>query len=212
MASSILSIYNGALRIIRHRSLATVSDDTEARYLCDAEYAKVKAWALEQGLWNFALRASAIEYDSGNSPEFGYTYAFAKPDDFVRLNAIGANAYFYPPLEHYTDEGAFWLADVDLLYVSYVSDGASYGGDISTWTATFDLAVEYELAFRIAPHLTSMGEDSLKDLERKRDKAMRDARSKDALNQGAQRPPPGRLVQSRLGNRWSRNDGRPWWR
>jgi hypothetical protein len=210
MAASVLSIYNGALAKVRHRNLATATDNTEARRLCDSEYAKAKAWCLEQGLWNFALRTTMLESSTVVTPEFGMSYAFEKPDDFVRLNAISGNAYFNPTLEQYADEGGFWVADIDPLYVSYISNDASYGGDISRWPATFDLAVEYDLAFRIAPHLTSMGGDALVDLMKMRDRAIRDARSKDALNQPASRPPPGRLTQSRMGS--NALSGRPWWR
>lgn len=210
MAASVLSIYNGALAKVRHRNLSTATDNTEARYLCDAEYAKAKAWCLEQGLWNFAVRTTMLESSTVVTPEFGMSYAFEKPDDFVRLNAISGNAYFNPTLEQYVDEGGFWVADIDPLYVSYISNDASYGGDISRWTATFDLAVEYDLAFRIAPHLTSMGNDALVDLMKMRDRAIKDARSKDAMNQPASRPPPGRLTQSRMGS--SILSGRPWWR
>lgn len=210
MADSVLSIYNGALSIVRHRPLVTVTDNTEGRRLCDVHYAKSKAWCLEQGLWNFALRTTMLEPSVTETPVFGANYAFEKPEDFVRLNAISGNAYFNPTLEHYVDEGPFWVADCDPLYVSYVSDDVAYGGDISNWPATFDLAVEHDLAYRIAPHLTSMGNDALVDLMKMRDRTIRDARSKDALNQPVSRPPPGRLSQSRMGS--NRLSGRPWWR
>lgn len=204
-----LSLYNGALRILKHRKIA-LTDNVEARHLLDDEYDKVIAWCLEQGLWNFALRATALEADVEIEPEFGHSYAFEQPLDYVRLNAISSNGHFNPTLEHYVDEGGYWLASTNPIYVSYVSNGNDFGGDLSRWTATFVLAVEYELAYRIAPHLTSMGEDAARELERRRDKSMRDARSKDALNQPAQRPPPGRLVQSRIGS--GSASGRPWWR
>lgn len=205
-----LSLYNGALALIKHRPLSTTTDDVEARYLLDNEYAKTKAWMLEQGLWNFALRSSMLEPDTGNTPEFGHSYAFEQPTDFVRLNAISAEPLFYQTLEDYIDEAGYWIANVSTLYVSYVSDDSSYGGDLSKWTTLFERATEYELAFRVAPHLTSMGADAFQELERRRDKSLRDARSKDALNQPAKRPPSGRLVQARGGVRGT--GGTPPWR
>jgi len=205
-----LSLYNGALAILKHRPLATAADDTEARYLLDNEFAKVKSWLLEQGLWNFALRTTMLEPDTGNTPSFGHSYAFEQPEDYVRLNAISADAYFYQTLENYIDEAGYWIASINPLYVSYVSDNTSYGGDLSKWTSLYERAFEYELAHRVAPHLTSMGADAMQEMERKRDKSLRDARSKDALNQPAKRPPSGRLVQSRGGTRGS--SGTPPWR
>lgn len=205
-----LSIYNGALAILKHRPLATITDDTEPRYLLDNEYAKTKAWMLEQGLWNFALRATKLEPDTGNTPAFGHSYAFEQPTDYVRLNAISSDPYFYQTLEDFIDEAGYWIASVTPLYVSYVSDDNSYGGDLSKWTTLYERAIEFELAYRVAPHLTSMGNESMSELERRKNTALRDARSKDALNQPAKRPPSGRLVQSRGGSRGS--SGTPPWR
>lgn len=205
-----LSLYNGALAIIKHRPLSALTDDVEARYLLDNEFSKVKAFILEQGLWNFALRTTQLEPDTGNTPSFGHSYAFEQPTDYVRLNAISADPYFYQTLEDYIDEAGYWIASINPLYVSYVSDDNSYGGDLSKWTTLYERAVEYELAYRVAPHLTSMGGDAMQELERRRDKSLRDARSKDALNQPAKRPPSGRLVLARGGTRGS--SGTPPWR
>lgn len=209
MASQ-LSLYNSSLRIVKHRKLSTLTDDTEARYLLDDEYAKVVAWMLEQGLWNFALRTLALEASVDVEPEFGFSYAFEKPDDYVRLNAISGNATFYPTLDEFNDEGSYWVANCDPLYLSYISNHTDYGNDLGRWPSSFELAVEHELAYRIAPHLTAMGDNEYRDLERRRDRAVRDARSKDAMNQPVSRPPPGRLVQAR--GYGSGHGGRPWWR
>jgi hypothetical protein len=73
--------------------------------------------------------------------------------------------------------------------------------NLADWPWTFARAVEYELAFRVAPHVTTMGEDSFSKLEGRKIRALRDARSKDALNQGNQYPPAGRLARSRGGMR-----------
>lgn len=207
-----LSLYNGALRLIKQRRLATLTDDVEARYHLDDEYNKSIRYCLEQGLWNFALRTTQLEQDTTNEPVFGYLYAFLQPDDFVRLNAISSNSYMNPTLEEYVVEGAYWLAQTNPLYVSYISDDPLYGYDLGRWPATFELGVEYELAYRVAPHLTAMSDGDLERLFKEKVHAIRDARSKDALEQPASRPPPGRLVRARQGSRYSASDGRPWWR
>jgi len=207
-----LSLYNGALRIIKNRAIDSLTEDVEERYLLDNEFSKALKYCLEEGLWNFALRTTLLEADDTNEPVWGDTYAFAKPSDFVRLNAISADPYFSITLEAYTDEGPYWISSVNPLYVSYISNDPLYGMDYGRWPATFELFVEYELADRIAPHLTAMSDSDLKYLYQRKLEAMKDARSKDALNQPAKRPPPGRLVQARNGGRYSSNDGRPWWR
>lgn len=209
-----LSIYTGAARILKLRPFDTVTDDVEARYLMDAEYEDARAWALEQGLWNFASRLVELEASEDEEPVFGHNYAFDKPADFVRLVKISASPYLYPTLEdiQYTDESNYWFSSVNPLYVQYVSNDASYGEDLSLWPQTYTLFVQHELAYRVAPHLTSFSANELQDLERRRDRALKDARSKDAMNQGAMRPPPGRLTTSRGGRFTCGGAGRPWWR
>lgn len=208
-----LSLYNGALRIIKQRRLTTATDDIEARWLLDEEFEEAKAWCLEQGLWNFASRMVELEASEDEEPLFGLNYAFTKPSDYVRLVKISASPYLWPTLEdlQYTDEGDYWYSSVNPLYVQYVSNDDAYGESLGLWPQTYTLLVQHELAFRIAPHLGSFSANELVEYERKRDKALKDARSKDAMNQGAQRPPPGRLTQSR-GARSANNGGSPWWR
>lgn len=209
-----LSLYNGALRIIKHRPLATTTDDVEARYLLDDEYEQTLAWCLEQGLWNHASRMVEIEASEDEEPLFGLNYAFDKPSDYVRLVKISASPYLYPTLEdlQYIEEGDYWFSSVNPLYVQYVSNDDAYGGSFGLWPQTYTLFVQHELAARVAPHLGSFSANELDQIDSKRDRALKDARSKDAMGQGAQRPPPGRLTQSRGRGLFGGNNGRPYWR
>lgn len=195
-----LSLYNGALAIVRMRKLDSVTEANEARYKLDDEYDKSLAAMLEDGLWNFAARTVALEAATDVEPEFGYANAFEKPDDYVRLIAISMNGYLRPPLEDYRDEGQYWLADISVAYVSYVSNGASYGLNLGNWPSSFERAVEYDLAQRIAPHVTSMGLADLKALKAEAKKELANARSKDAVNQPPHHPPAGMLVRARVGS------------
>lgn len=201
MPATQIGLYNAALFILKQAKLATLSDDIEARYTLDEVYEDVKAYMLEQGLWDFASRTVAIEASEEIEPEFGFDSAFEKPDDFVALIAISNNDQLYPTLDHYLDEGNYWSASVDPLYIQYVSSGVLYGGALSRWTKTYARAVEYELAFRIAPHVTAMSESEMNNLETKRDAALINAKQKDARGGPVSRPPPGRLVRSRMGLR-----------
>lgn len=212
MGTSQIEIYRGAAAKLKHRPPVTVSDNTEICRLFGYEYAKVVGYCLEQGLWNFALRSVQADSDASIDPQFGFKYAFEKPNDFVRLNGISGNGYFDPTLERYLDEAAYWFADIDPIFVSYVSNGATYGADLGVWTATFAQFVEFELACRTAPHLTAMDAKELALLEQRRQMALTDARTKDAMNQPISRLPAGRLSQSRYGSHgWGRGQA-PWWR
>jgi hypothetical protein len=193
-----LGLYNGALFLLKATRLDTVSDAREERYTLDEVYDSVLGYCLEQGNWKFATRTVAIEHSEDLEPSFGYSYAFERDTDFVRLIAISASGNFFPPLEDFADEASAWHANCDPLYASYVSDGASYGADLSLWPRTYERAVEHELAVRIAPHITTMGGDGMDRLIRDSTRAMANAKMKDARAGPIKRPPPGRLVQSRM--------------
>ncbi len=198
-----LSVFNSALRLLKERKLDALTDDELKRYELDAEYDAAIAYMLEMGLWNFAMRTVAIDYDTGVDPAFGYNYAFEKPSDWVRTSIISASPRMYPPMGalEFIDEAGYWSAQVTPLYVSYVSNGASYGLNLSAWPATFTRAVEFELAYRIAPTITSMTDKDSERLELRKHRALKNAQSKDALNQAPSQRPPGRMIQSRIGNR-----------
>ena len=196
-----LSVYRGALLIIKQRPIDALTDTDKSRYILDAVYDRAKALALEQGYWNFATRTVSIDSSVDVEPTFGFSYVFDKPDDWVSSAALAANEIFYPPLGvgEFVDEGIYIHANCDPLYLSYVSDGTSYGGDLSLWSASFERYFEHELAERIAPHLTTMGRDEFNELAKDKKRALYTALAKDAKNQAAQALPPGRLVRSRMG-------------
>lgn len=210
MSTSQLSLYNAALFLLKHNRLTNLTNNVEARYALDNVYADVKAYCLEQGLWNFALRSVSMEASVDEETFFGFKYVYDKPDDYVRLNAISANESFWPTLNEYLDEATYWLCDVNPLYISYISDDDEFGNNLGEWPMSYTRYVEHELAYRIAPHITSMGDQSAKELERRRLMALRDAQAKDAMNQPMANPPPGRLLRAR--SQGSRVAGRPWWR
>lgn len=178
------------------------------RRLLDEAYAPAVAYLLEQGLWNFASRTVAIEEETDVEPSFGYSYVFEKPSDYVRLVAIADNGTLWPTLDDYLDEGAYWHANVAPLYIQYVSDGASYGNDSSLWPASFKRLLETYLAVEIYPHAPRASARGLEALREIYVRALRDARAKDAFNQAAIRPPPGRLSRSRAGYRNGRTQRR----
>jgi len=198
-----LKLYRAAQLILKQNAVdATVSDGSAFTNNLDLVYDDVLAYCLENGDWNFATRTVSIEasedVDSGIED---YSYAIEKPSDYAgRIVAISGNQRFDPPLDDYHEDGGlsgYIWCDVDPLYLRYISNSVEYGLNLADWPPSFTRAVEYELAFRVAPTLTSMGEDAFDMLEKRKKRAMHDAQSKDARNQGAQKLPQGRLVQSR---------------
>lgn len=175
-----------------------IEGEMALRRLLDETYDSAVLYLLEQGLWNFGSRTVSIEHETDVEPAFGFTYVFEKPDDYVRLVAMGDNGSLWPPLSEFLDEGNYWHANCDPLYVQYISNGTSYGLNTSLWPQTFKRVLEAYLALQIAPDPhASISAAKLQELKQHYRDMLRDARGKDAMNQGPQRPPPGRLAMSR---------------
>lgn len=208
MGTTKLKLYNETLRIVGERRLVTVADTGESRQALDEAYDDALQYCLEQGQFNFAARTVALEDTVAIDPQFGYTYVFEKPSDFVRLMRISASGDLVDhPLQDFMDEGNYFHASVDPLYIQYVSNHASYGLDLTLWPQSFAKAVAAYLAMDIGPRLTSATEADKKRWDEGFKMKLRDARSKDAMGQASRRPPPGRLTESRWGMRGERYRG-----
>lgn len=196
MASK-LGIYNAVLGHLGQEPLATLTDEGTARRKLDAAYTDIVEWCLEQGFWNFAMRLVQMDASPSLTTDFGYTYVYEKPDDWVRTAALTTDEYRKCPLLEYEDRTDFWLADVEPVYLWYVSNDEDYGLDLGRWPQTFATFVEYALANKTCKGITgsSEGTDNLYKLMIR---AKRDASNKDAMNEPVTKfPPTGRLVASR---------------
>jgi hypothetical protein len=165
-------LYNDALLLAGERFLASLTEEREPRRLLDQVWASGGVQAcLEMGQWNFAMRTIQIDYDTSIEPSFGYARAFTKPTDWVITSALCSDDFFRAPLNRYWDEAGYWYADLDTIYVRYVSSDAVYGGDMNKWPKTFcDLVAEY-FCGAIVRKLTKSDDEearSLKRLERKK--------------------------------------------
>lgn len=196
MASK-LSLYNDALLILGERKLASLAEAREPRRALDDAYDKALDFCLEQGFWNFAMRAVQIDSSASVVPTFGFNHAFTKPDDFIRMYRLSAYEQLDPPLLDIVDEPNYWYANCDPLYVKYISDDIAYGQDLSIWPETFADYVANRLAIKTCKRIT--GKDPGEDLIRAEKKARMDARAKDAMNEPPGFPPRGTWVRSRGG-------------
>lgn len=198
--SGVLALYNGALLLIKAPLLTSLSDNQTARVYLDTIYNDTLKFMLEAGEWRCAAKAVSIDPSTDIEPQFGYNYFYVKPDDYVRLIRISSSPYLFPTLDDFSEEGPNWAANCNPLFVIYVSDSTSYGLNMSAWGGHFRRAFHHELAVRVAPHLApKMTVAEMDRLQRNAKNAMHEAKSKDAINLPAERPPPGLLVQSRLG-------------
>ena len=193
-----LGLYNEALRLCGERVLASLTEDREPRRLLDSTWDanSYDTW-LEETDWYFAMRSVKIGYDPSISPEWGAAYAFVKPLDMARVSGLYQDEYMNVPSRDYLDEGKYWFVDgYTEIYVRYVSNGASYGGDIGLWPASFAKYVAAFLAYEISPRLkNNVDSDALRSAMMIKE---REAKSKNSLKLPSQRLPTGSWVNARL--------------
>lgn len=198
-----LSLYNGALRLCGERQLASLTENREPRRMLDAEWDDnfVKG-VLEAGQWNFACRSMMYDYSPSVQPAFGLRRAFNKPDDFVRTMAVCVDEYFKTPCINYADERGFWYAEIDTLFIKYVSNDPAFGGDFSQWPQSFVDYVEAKLASKIVMAL-KQNKQSRDDLLVITDQLLVKAQSQCAMSDPVKFPPIGSWVGARRSG-WGR--------
>jgi hypothetical protein len=196
MAASKLTLFNGALALLKERPLASLSENREPRRALDSAWDRgaVKA-CLEDGQWKHAARTVMLDASVSITPDFGYQYGFDKPDDFVRLMGIWSDEMLSQPFSDYREEAGFWYGSLETMYVKYVSDHASYGMDLSLWPQSFVELVEAELAAKVAGPMTDAGKEMLQLRAERLTRAL----SRDAMVDPTKHPPAGSWVTARRG-------------
>jgi hypothetical protein len=115
-----LSLYNGALRKLGERKLASLSEDrAPRRYLDDAWDDGAVTYCLEQGNWTFATRSQKLEPSTSLIPDFGYKYAYEKSTDWLSTVAICSDEYYKNGLQ-YSEEAGIIYCDWNEIYVKFV--------------------------------------------------------------------------------------------
>lgn len=206
MSTSRLLIYNDALTICGERHLSSLTENREPRRLLDHVWDNdgVKS-CLEAGQWKFAMRTVQLDYDPAIEPEFGYPRGFSKPTDWCVTSSLCEDEYFNSPLTRYVDEAGYWYADLDTIYIRYVSDDSAYGGDLSIWPARFADYVAAHFASKIILKITS-DENKRNEILKLEELYLRRAKSTDAMSDPTKFPPQGNWTRSRQGHNASRRD------
>ncbi len=204
MGTSRLQLYNDALLLVGERSLADLTEETEARRLLDQVWNNGGVDAcLEEAQWEFAMRTIRIDYDPGIEPDYGYHRAFDKPSDWILTSAVCEDEFFRVPLLRYVDETGYWFADLDTIYVRIVSNDASYGGDLSIWPRSFSEFVVTHFASKIIMKvsddeaLLALFINTQNPAHSMRGRALLQAKSRCAMASPSQIVAPGRWSLSR---------------
>lgn len=199
MAITQLGLYNEALRLLGERRLASLAENREPRRVLDDIWNDgTLDFCLEQGLWNFATRAVEVTPSTTIVPNFGYLKAYDKPNDFIRTVGVAEDEYFNVPLIRMIEETGFWFADIEPIYVRYISKDSAYGYDFNRWPATFAKYVATYLASEASLSLTQSAEKQgiIFGMMQAR---LKDARSKDAMAEATAFMPQGGWTVSRKG-------------
>ena len=202
-----LSLFNSALTMCGERVLASLTESREPRRLLD------QVWddgginlCLEAGQWRFAMRAVSLDYDPDITPAFGMIRAFAKPTDWRATSAICSDEYFTVPLLEFSDEAGYWYANINTIYIKYISNDASFGNNLSLWPTRFFDFVACHFASKIVLKLTS-GQEKMSGLITLREKLLREAKNHDAMGEPTKFFPPSNWVLSRGNRSTTRRDG-----
>jgi hypothetical protein len=112
------------------------------------------------------------------------------------------------PLTQYADEIMYWFCDRDEIFVKYVSDDATYGGDFAKWPASFTDFVKAYFASRIIRKLPG-GAAKIEDITDPKKgvlaRTLMIAKNKSAMTQPATFPSRGTWAAAR-----HRGTGRGW--
>lgn len=191
-----LSIYQGALRLLGPSELASLTEDRPEKRKLDAAWTPSVNFMIEQGLWNFAIRTVEMQPDTDVESLFGYDYAYSKPDDWVRTASIGYDEQMREGIREFEDQKGYWYTSINPIYVQYVSNDPSYGWNVGAWRQTFAKALETYLAFECGLPITADrgNRDNLYQLFKNR---LKDAKTKDAVDERVREKPPGNWTRSR---------------
>jgi len=193
-----LFIYNEALGHLGERTLASLAEPREPRRVLDSYWSGLVDYCLSQGLWKFAKRTVQIDADSSIIPQFGYNCCFSIPQDFIRVILISTSPDMDPPLLQYSQEAGFWYAQMTPIYVAYVSDDPTYGGNIAAWPEHFADYVAIRLARKACIRLTD-DKDLWRELKKDEDRARRVAKAEEAMDGPPGLPPVPFWARARRG-------------
>lgn len=194
-----LTLYNGALRMLGQRSLASLAENRESRRNLDESWDDgAQVGILEQGWWKFATRSVQLTFDPSFTRQFGYAYRFTRPDDYTRLAAFSSDQYLRSTIDDYIVEGGAFYCDVNPLWMSYVSKSVDFGLNYSIWPQTFNEYAQGYLAERAAPRF-KLSPAEKKDIHDQVVRLKHDALSKDVAEGPVKKMRVGSWGKARMG-------------
>ncbi|MDM9629541.1 hypothetical protein QTL95_27020 [Rhizobium sp. S152] len=193
-----LQIWKQALVHLEKSTITTLTDDVEAVYTFSSAWDGVVEEAFNSGDWNFAKVSAALSANGAATPAIGWSYAFDYPDDWIRTLTVSNSPDFRSIFLDFLDEGGGLHANANVLYLRYISKAKAADDQISKWPTMFWKFVALKLACDTCGRLTS-GDTLEQKLEKRVEKALRQAKSVDARNENNKVLPPGSWIRARHG-------------
>lgn len=191
-----VDICNLALDHLKQAPISQIDPaTTHVEERCARWYQQERRANLRIHPWNFAMKRIQITPSGDYTPEFGFTHAYAKPSDFVRL--IG----FYDDLGSrltevdYDLEGDYILrngTDGAAINVRYVSDVT----DVSKFDPLFIDLFAVNLAIKLSPNFSG-SEARVKSLVELRKDILSNATAIDGQERPPRRIQTSKFIQSR---------------
>jgi hypothetical protein len=168
MSLSTVGICNLALGWLGANLITAIDEDSNEAKLCNATFEHSRDACLEDYDWSFAMTRARLT-PLTSSPAFGYSNAFQRPSDCVRITAASSSADFNTDTDWRIEEDTI-VSDAGTLYIRYVKKITN----TAKFTAGFTHALAAKLAADLAVPIT--GSREMQDLmykmyEIKRDRA-----------------------------------------
>jgi hypothetical protein len=200
-----LSIYNGALALLGETPISDLAEDRNARRWLDRAWDNgIVDFCLEQGQWNWATRTQQISTSTTIVPAFGPKYAFEMPLDFKGVNSIWTDPNFKAGLIEYNIEAGVLYCEFDTIYLKFISNAATYGGNLASWPESFAKYVQARLAMEAEPTVTNSITIAQK-INIIESSSLKTAKNNDMRDKPRQRINPGNWVKSRIGGAFRGN-------
>jgi hypothetical protein len=201
-----LSIYHRALHECRVRALESITENRQERRELDLEFSEVALYCLSQGLFRFAKRVYSLDASTTSTPQFGFNYAFDIQTDWIRTVLVSASEHMDPPLLQYREETGLLYANVTPIYHAYISKDQVYGLNVGAWPPAFVDYVVMRLAGKVCgrfhaenPKLAAALLNGSQGILKREEKAKRNAKGMDAMDDPPGLPPVPFLVRARRG-------------
>ena len=141
-------VANAALRLIGASRITSFTDGSKNANAVQDVYSGLRDDLLRSHLWNFATKRQKLARSS-TAPGFGFSYAYALPNDWLRTSGVfdneaGCGTFLYA--EEQVGDQRCIVCSAEDVYLAYVAKAA----DPNIMPADFVRALEFALARDLA--------------------------------------------------------------